>query len=156
MERRTLRLHNYDAALADAEALLAAGYDRAGAWSLGQTCQHLATVMELSLDGFRSRLSWPIRLMARWFFLGRMLRHDVIRRRFPAPDYLQPAANADDREGLERLRTVVARLKGHAGPMQLSPVFGRLSPDEWREIHLWHCEHHFSFLLPRPAAPAGE
>jgi hypothetical protein len=156
MERRTLRLPTYDAVLADAESLLASGYDRAGTWSLGQACHHLAAAMERSLDGFPSRLPWPVRLLARWFVLGRMLRHRVFRRTIAAPPYMQPPAAADDRAGLGRLRAAVERLKGHAGPLQPSPIFGRLSPEQWREVHLWHCEHHLSFLLPRPTEPGRE
>jgi hypothetical protein len=153
MERRDLRLHDYDAVLADAEALLAGGYDRAGSWSLGQVCHHLAASMEMSLDGFPSRFPWPVRLVARWFALGKILKHRVFRRRFPAPRYMRPPAAAEDRVALERLRAAVGRLKGHAGAMQPSPIFGRLSPEQWREVHLWHCEHHLSFLLPRTAMP---
>jgi hypothetical protein len=130
MDRRDLRLHSYDAVLDEATALLASGYERVGNWGLGQVCHHLAAVMERSLDGFPSRFPWPVRLMARWFVLGRVLKHRVFRRRFPAPAFLQPPGAADDREGLERLRAAVERLKGHAGPMQPSPVFGRLSPEQ--------------------------
>jgi hypothetical protein len=151
MDRRALRLHSYDTVLAEAAALLASGYDRAGSWGLGQVCHHLAAVMERSLDGFPSRFPWPVRLAARWFVLGRVLKHRVFRRRFPALPFLQPPAVADDREGLDRLRAVIDRLKGHTGEMQPSPVFGWLSVEQWREVHLWHCEHHLSFLLPRPA-----
>jgi hypothetical protein len=149
MERRTLRLAGYDDVLREAESLLASGYDRAGNWGLAQACHHLAAVMELSLDGFPARLPWPVRLLARWFFLGGVLRHQVFRRRVSAPAYLRPPDSDDEKAALERLQAVVARLKAHAGPMQPSPVFGTLSPEEWREVHLWHCEHHLSFLLPR-------
>jgi hypothetical protein len=152
MERRDLRLHSYDDALADAEALLALGYDRAGNWGLGQACQHLAASMEMSLDGFPSRFPWPVRVVARWFVLGKILKHRVFRRRFPAPKYMQPPA-VEDRVGLERLRAAVGRLKAQAGPMRPSPIFGRLTPEQWREVHLWHCEHHLSFLRPRTAVP---
>src|SRR5437763_1213246 len=129
MERRDLRLPNYDAALADAEALLATGYDRVGNWSLGQVCDHLAATMERSLDGFPTRFWWPVRLLARWLFLGKVLRHQVFRRRFPAPRYMQPPDSVEDRAGLDRLRAVVTRLRAHAGPMQPSPAFGRLTPE---------------------------
>jgi hypothetical protein len=148
MERREVRFGDYDAVLADAEALLAGGYARAGSWTLGQAAHHLAAIMEGSLDGFPSRLPWPVRLVARWFVLGRILRHRVFRRRVPAPAFSLPPAGADDREGLARLRSAIARLQAHQGELQPSPVFGRLTPAQWREVHLWHCEHHLSFLLP--------
>src|SRR5262245_28788086 len=147
MERRNLRLPNYDAVAKDSEALLTTGYDRAGKWSLGQVCQHLATAMEMSLDGFPTRFSWPVRLLARWFFLGRVLKHRVFRRTVAAPKFLQPPDSSDDGAGVGRLQAVLKRLQEHTGPLQPSPIFGRLSPEQWREVHLWHCEHHLSFLL---------
>jgi hypothetical protein len=149
MERRPLRLHDFDEVLRDAEALLAAGYDRAGSWGLAQVCHHLAALIERSLDGFPSRFPWPVRLVARWFVLGRVLRHRVFRRRVSAPKYLLPPDAADEREALERLRAAAERFTRHKGPLQPSPLFGRLTVAQWREVHLWHCEHHLSFLIPR-------
>ncbi len=148
MERRTLRLGSYDDILRDADALLASGYRRAGTWNLGQVCHHLATFMEMSLDGFPILFPAPVRWLARWLVLPRMLRHEVFRRRYPAPEFAAPPAEVDDRAGLDRLRAAVGRLKEHPGELKPSPVFGRLSPEQWREVHLWHCEHHLSFLRP--------
>jgi hypothetical protein len=148
--RRTLHFHNYDEVLADAGALSAHGYERAGQWGLGQICHHLAAAMEQSLDGFPSLLPWPVRLVARWFVLKKVLRHDPFRRTVAAPVYLLPPDTNDDPSGLARLRVAIDRLKGHAGELHPSPVFGRLSPEQWREVHLWHCEHHFGFLRPAP------
>ena len=139
--RRALRFHNFDEILADADVFLTRGYEKIGNWSLGRICHHLAATMEKSLDGFPSLMPWPVRLVARWFVLRKVLRHDPFRRTVAAPAYLLPPDSNDDRAGLERL-------KGHVGDMQPSPVFGRLTADEWREVHLWHCEHHFSFLRP--------
>jgi hypothetical protein len=153
MNRRTLRFHDFDAVLRDARALLAGGYSRAGNWSLGQVCQHLATVFGMSLDGFPSRAPWPIRLVARTFVLGRILRHKVFYLRAPSPKYLQPPGSVEDAAGLQRLEESVKRLAGHTGAMQPHPIFGELTAEQWLEVHLWHCEHHFSFLLPREGAP---
>jgi hypothetical protein len=147
--RRTLRFTSYDEILADAEALAAKGYDRAGAWGLGQACDHLAKTMERSLDGFPDKMPLPFRVLARWVALGGILKHRQTNRKFPAPAYLQPPDAADDRAGLDRLRSAVGRLKGHAGPMQVHPAFGKVTPEQWREIHLWHSEHHLSYLSPR-------
>jgi hypothetical protein len=147
--KRTLTFRSYDDVLADAGNLAANGYERTGSWGLGQTCEHLARTMECSLDGFPSKAPWPVRLIARWFVLGRILKHRPLNRRFPAPNYLQPADAAEDRAGLERLTAAIQRLKGHSGTMHEHPVFGRVSPGEWREIHLWHSEHHIGFLTPK-------
>jgi Protein of unknown function (DUF1569) len=146
--RRPLRFHSYDDVWADAKALTTSGYERAGSWSLGQVCDHLARTMELSLDGFPSMFPWPVRLAARWFVLGKVMKHRPYRRQFRAPSYLLPATD-EDQAGLEQLRKAIDRLKNHAGEMWPHPVFGQLTPNEWQELHLWHCEHHFSFLHPR-------
>ena len=76
------------------------------------------------------------------------MRHETLRYTFASPAYLLPPEGNDDWPGIERLRAVVLRLKGHVGEMHPSPAFGRLSTEQWREVHLWHCEHHLSFLRP--------
>src|SRR3954452_11842982 len=50
--RRELRFASFDEVVADAENLLAKGYDRAGNWDLAQVCGHLAEWMRFPLDGF--------------------------------------------------------------------------------------------------------
>jgi Protein of unknown function (DUF1569) len=152
--RRTPRYHSYLEMLADAEGLAANGYERAGNWSLGQVCRHLTHTMEKSLDGFPGLKPWPFRLAARTFVLGGILQHRQHKRRFPAPGYLLPADGEDDRTGLDALRSVVGRLMIHKGELHPHPIFGRLTPSQWHEVHLWHAEHHLSFLVPKnsPAA----
>src|SRR5690349_8705952 len=155
MERRCLRFDGFDEVLSDADALLRSGYDRGGNWGLAQTCHHLAASLETTLDGFPRRMAWPVRLLARWLFLPTILRHGVIRVRLPSPAYLLPPDAADEPVAVARLRTAVARFEAHSGAMHLSPAFGRLSREQWRELHLWHCEHHLSFLKPRSVQDKG-
>jgi hypothetical protein len=139
--------------LREAESLRTSGYERAGNWDLARVCNHLAIVMEMSLDGFPMR-PFPrlVRWAARCLFLGSILRHQVFRWQIPAPHFTLPPDTHDDWAAVERLRAALDRLLSHAGPMQPSPVFGQLSAAEWWELHLWHCEHHFSFLWPNRAA----
>jgi hypothetical protein len=151
MPRRTVRFSDFDQVLADADRLLAGGYDRAGNWGLAQVADHLAKVITFSIDGFPSLMPWFMRLGARWFALGAILRHKVFRWSFAAPKYLLPADGVADRDAVERLRGAVERYKAHSGPLHPSPAFGALTNEQWREVHLWHSEHHLSFLLPREA-----
>lgn len=156
MNRRTVRYPDFDAVLADVDGLLAGGYDRGGRWTLGQMGHHLATVIEMSMDGFPSAFPAPFRLLARWLVLGRILRHQRFGAGYAAPKYMEPPENPDDRAGVDRLRQAVARFRAHPGPLAPSPLFGRLTAEQWREVHLWHCEHHFSFLHPMAApSPPG-
>lgn len=60
--RRTLSFASLDEAVRDAEMLLAKGYDKAGQWSLGQCCGHLANWLSYPMDGF-PKAPPPIRLM---------------------------------------------------------------------------------------------
>lgn len=152
MERRATHYDALSDAVADAERLLASGYDRAGRWTLAQVACHLATVIEMSRRGFPWYLPWPLTAFARWFAMGPVLRREVFRIRMPAPQFLQPPVDADDRAGVDRLRAAVALFEGPGDTVFPSPVFGRLTREQWRQVHLWHCEHHFSFLVPRAAA----
>jgi hypothetical protein len=147
--RRNLRFQCYDDVLSDASRLATAGYDRLGKWGLGQACDHLAMTMERSLDGFPSSFSLPLRVLARWVALGGILKHKQSNRKFPAPAYLDPPDSETDQAGLAKLQAVVKRLQAHTGEMRPHPVFGGVTPDQWREIHLWHSEHHLSFLIPK-------
>ncbi len=152
MERRTLRLSSLDDAVLDARTLLASGYARAGTWSLGQIGHHLAAVITMSMDGFPWYLPWPLTALARWWSLGAILRHEVFRQRIPAPKFLRPPDAVEDSEGVEKFAAAAARLNTFAGKLHPSPIFGTLTREQWLEVHLWHAEHHLSFLLPKGPA----
>lgn len=151
MPRRSLRFQNYEQVLVEAERLNEMGYEPTGNWSLAQVCHHLSMVMEYSLDGFPKQQPWLFRWIARRFFLPRVLKHQVIRGRAPAGAALQPPDSPDAPAALARLHKAIDRLKNHKGELAPSPAFGPLTPDEWREVHLWHCEHHLGFLAPKGA-----
>lgn len=148
MERRTLKVGALTDAAREARSLLTGGYQRAGKWSLGQVCTHLATVITMSLDGFPWYLPWPFYWPVRWFALSSVLRREVWRSSVTAPKFLMPPDAVEDAEGVAKLETAAGRFVGHTGQFHASPIFGPLTPEQWREVHLWHCEHHLSFLLP--------
>src|SRR5262245_27879851 len=140
-----------EAVVRDAEALLASGYTRAGDWSLGQACDHLTTAIGMSLDGYPVMMPAPARWLIRWMYFNKIQRHEQLSRRVPAPKWLMPADGVEDRAGVERMKAVLERFQAHAGPLHPSPIFGKMSKEEWANVHLWHAEHHLSFLHPAPA-----
>ena len=146
--RRKLHFADADAMVREVEALLATGYTRAGKWSLGQMCDHLARVIEMSLDGYPMMMPAPVRWLIRWIAFKKVQRHEPLSRSVKAPKWLMPPDNVEDRAGADRLNEVVARWKAHTGPMRPSPIFGTMTNEEWRNVHLWHAEHHLSFLHP--------
>lgn len=152
-KRRELRLEGLPEISAEARRLQESGYDRAGTWSLGQVCNHLAILMEMSVDGFPFRFPWLVRKLMRMMFLGSVMKRKPLRLRAPAPGPLKQPEPVDDEAGITRLEAAVQRIQ-QSETFVPSPVFGRLTPEEWRQLHLWHSEHHLSFLLPHKAENA--
>ena len=148
--RRSLRYESFDELMADAERLVSTpGTQTLGNWSLGQLLAHLSAAIEMSLgDVPPPRVPWPIRIVG-FFVKGRVLRKG------PSPGFKLPAEAepkvyptvASAEEGLQRLRTSVARAK--AGRMSARhPILGPLTHEEWGQLHLRHAELHLSFAVP--------
>ncbi|MFO0804845.1 MAG: DUF1569 domain-containing protein [Gemmataceae bacterium] len=157
MSRRTLRFATLDDAVADAEELLAKGYDKAGQWSLGQVCGHLANWLSYPMDGF-PKAPPPIRLML-W-----LARHSIGPGKLkqylatgdmgagkPTMPQSVPAPDADDREGVAKYRAMVDRAIRFAGTPLPSPLFGPMDRDTWVKLNCVHAAHHLAYLTPKHA-----
>jgi len=149
MPRRELDFRSFDDVVTDARHLLAIGYERAGAWSLGQICHHLELVMRGSMEGFTARFPWYLRLA------GPVIKRVVLKQRKLAagvkgPAEIMPPAVPDETAAVESLIVRCEQVRDHTGIFYPSPLLGRLSPEEWRQIHLIHASHHLGFLSPKP------
>ena len=73
----------------------------------------------------------------------------------PSPSQVpnSPEQEAEQmQQRFQQMFVVLIQQRSAAAADRVFPsVFGRLSPAQWREVHLWHCEHHLSFLLPKQA-----
>ncbi len=155
MTRRTLSFDSLDAAVADAERLLANGYDKTAQWNLGQCCGHLANWLGFAMDGF-PKAPAPIRFML-WMgrntvgpsMLKKVLATGTMGAGKPTMPASVPAADADDREGVEKFKAMVDRANRFAGPPLPSPLFGTMDRDTWVKLNCVHAAHHLSFLTPR-------
>ena len=98
VERRKLTFATLDDVVADAENLLAKGYDKAGNWDLAQVRGHLAEWLRFPLDGFPKPpllirpMLWLMKVTAGKKMLEKILarrihagRADDAARRFRAP-----------------------------------------------------------------------
>jgi hypothetical protein len=144
--RRSLRFESFDDILQEAERLVAANAGTTGNWTLGQILEHLATVMEKSIDGFQSRASWPIRLIARTFLRDKVLR-DGMKAGFRLPPQAEAELvrpEADPHAALDHLRRAVERLRTECHRAE-HPAFGQLAINEWNQLHQRHAELHLSF-----------
>lgn len=126
---------------------------RVGNWTAGQIFGHLAKWIEMGYEGFPFRFPWFVRMMARWSLAG-MLR-DGMKPGFHLPKKTLEKIGAFPQypdmpidEGALRLKRALARLKAGEIPPHESPAFGKLSLDEWTQLHLRHAELHLSFLHP--------
>src|SRR5262245_39643223 len=138
MSRRTIRLADLDAVVREAQALHTQGYTRGGTWSLGQMCDHLAQTIERSMDGFPAKLPAPVRWLITWLYWKKVERHEPMKRKVDAPKWLAPPPAVEDPVGLARLQAAVARFNAHPAALHPSPVFGRLTKEQWHECHVWH------------------
>jgi hypothetical protein len=148
--RRPLNFRTPDEVYADLRELRRRGYTPSGNWNLSQVCNHLAYFAECTLDGFDFRVPWLIRTL----FGGFLKRQVLSSRKMPAggytPQRVLPTPDLDEVEAVARLTRALERLFREPGPFHPSPLFGTMSRDEWRELHLIHCSHHLSFLAPNP------
>ncbi len=153
--RRALHFNSLDEVLADLDRLEQAeasgSVKTLGNWSAGQVFTHLAMLFEMSLDGFTFTAPLPVRLM------GPMLKKRVLSdREIPTGIQLRGGSAAalippDDvsfEQGMQRLRAVIGRVTGGEQMTHRSPVFGRLSHEEWTTLQLKHCALHLGFLIP--------
>jgi hypothetical protein len=147
LKRRQLAFDDFSQVWADIQNLLAQGYTRVGKWSLGPMCDHLALALDGSIDGFAYMPPWYFRIVAR-----QILPVILWRKRFPTgaklPERFEPTADISDEIGAQRFAERLGRFENHHGAMALHPFFGKLSNQRWRKLHLIHCAHHLSFLLP--------
>jgi len=146
--RRALEFKSLDEVVADAEMLVSSSRTRIlGNWPLERLLTHLATAINLSIDGVSAKVPWFIRLVGPFMkkrFLTKMspgikLSKDI------EPGFYPPAASLH--EALQMLRTAVARLRTEKMTAR-HPVLGKLTHDEWTQLHLRHEELHLSFAVP--------
>lgn len=153
-ERRKLTFATLNDAVADAENLLAVGYEKAGDWDLAQACGHLSEWLRFPIDGFPKvpLLLRPVFALTR-LLVGRSMKRNVLAKGFPAGGRTMPqtvfASGGNDATAVAKLKETVERFEAHAGPVHPSPLFGSMTKDEARALQLRHLAHHLSFLVPK-------
>ena len=156
VQRRDLRFGDFEQVNADLdrlEAALDAGtLTHTGNWTPGENFDHLAKFLRFALDGFSSKAPAPVRWIARMMFKKKATSsEEPIPAGFKLPkqaSVLLPEPGVEDREGLQRLRTQVARILSGEQMTHPSPLFGSLTHEEWLTLQRKHMALHLSFLHP--------
>lgn len=149
-ERRVLHFNSLADILADVERLAQAREVRnLGNWSPGQVINHLAVVMNKSIDGFEQKAPKIVRFFIRLFMKRRFLTKTMapgfkLPRRAQAELVLPPVTLE---EGVANFRRAFERLQKES-PHAAHPALGVLTPEEWQQLHCRHSELHLSFLVP--------
>ena len=155
-ERRQLKFDSLADVVRDADSLLAKGYDKVGKWDLSQCASHLAYWLTCPIDGFGKA---PLVAKAfLWFArntVGPGQLKKILANGFPPGGMTDPASvkpsDGNDAAAVQKLKTAIARFEAHTGPIVPSPFFGPMDKDTNRKLHLVHCAHHLSFLIPKQA-----
>lgn len=143
--RRELSYGSLSDLLADLR-LLERGYKQTGNWNLSQACWHLARATEFSMRAGPFPELTPQQQAA-----GPMKNAILASGKLPsgisAPDEFVPPADPADSE-VDHLIAAMEKAESFEGPFAPHRVFGPLTNTEARQLRLFHCAHHLSYLTP--------
>ncbi|MDG2389362.1 MAG: DUF1569 domain-containing protein [Planctomycetaceae bacterium] len=148
-ERRPVEYTSISAVLSDAEFLTVHPHRTVGSWSYGKILQHLADSYNRSIDGFGYKNAFIIRIIA-----GNFMKKKFLREKMPAGFKLPkaqeeklPSQETSIEESLANLKQAIARFECEEARAD-HPAFGKLTSEEWIQLHLRHSELHMSFVKP--------
>jgi len=122
-----------------------------GNWTPGQNMQHVGLLIKGSYEGMPFSMPAPVRFLARMFLMSKVRRQEK-----PPPAgaiklpesaaTLRPDPGITDREGLEFLREQVGRIRAGERMTHPSPLLGKMTHDDWVNLHRKHASLHLSFI----------
>ena len=148
LDRRQLRFASFDEVFADVEKLASSPSTRMlGNWQLGQLLGHIAWTVNSSIDGIPFKGRWHMRIVG--FFIKGWVIKNALPTGIKLPKDEEVSAYppvSSWQEGLDMLRKAAHRTKTEKMTSR-HPVLGKLTHDQWLQIHLRHCELHLSFAV---------
>ena len=124
------------------------------AFSLSQTLQHTAQSIEYALSGYPVLKPVGFRVT-----IGRLVKHLFLRRGAMRHNLAAPVDGAPELDpalavigSLTRLRTAVAALLAHTGPLQPHPTYGVCTPAQGAQLQAMHLREHLPGLAVFGAA----
>lgn len=145
--RRKVAYASLEEIAADAKRLNAADASATGNWSRGQIFEHLARLMDFSLDGFPFNMPGVFRLIGKYYFKPLILKNGMkpgINLKGNSLKALAPDP-LEDQAGLDHLLNSIERLQNES-QRHRSPFLGELTREEWDLLHQRHAELHMSFI----------
>lgn len=148
-ERRPVSYQSLSAVLEDAQFFASHPHQTVGQWSYGKILQHLADSYNSSFDGVDFKAPFVIRWVVRTFFKQKFLR-EKMSSGYKLPKKAEaklPSQETPVDAALANLKQAISRFEREE-PRAEHPVFGKLTPEEWLQLHLRHSELHMSFVKP--------
>lgn len=150
--RRHIEFRELSDILADARGLAARPCVAVGNWTFAQNLEHVAAAIDMGFDGTDFKAPWWARvlvapLVKNWVLTRPMRSGFRLPRRAAA---LLPDPQVTLEAALAHLESAVARFESET-PTHPHPFLGRLTKDEYVQLHLRHAALHLSFVVPRPA-----
>ncbi len=147
-ERRELNFRSLDEAVADAERLATGKVRTTGNHTFGQILEHLSLTHDMATGKIEApRPPLVIRLLMP-LMRGMILRGPV-KPGFKLPkkseDFFWPAGEIDIQQALAHLRASVENYKAK-GPLDVHPIFGRVTREQNDRLNCGHCAMHLSFV----------
>lgn len=156
---RTINLDSLEALAEELDRLESASaagtLRRTGSWSLGQCCQHIGKFFNGALDGFDGKAPLPLRVLAKMFIKRKALGPEPMPGGINLPaaaSALLPDPDISDEAGLAFLREPIARVGRGERFKHPSPLFGKLTHEQWMTLQLKHAALHLGFLDPGEGA----
>jgi|TARA_R110002094_G_scaffold121117_2_gene115933 Protein of unknown function (DUF1569) len=122
----------------------------AGGWTPGQCMSHTAVFIKSSYDGFELGAPWILRAVCSLLLKPIATKPKSQMKpgiKLPAKaKELLPEDAVSVEEGIAQMRTQIARIKSGEQMTQVSPLLGKMSHEQWVNLHLNHCRMHFGFF----------
>ncbi len=149
-ERRELHFNSMGDILNDVEYMAAGDPPRStGNWTSAQIVQHVGLTIDFSIEGFPVPKA-PLLLRIACRLLRKKLLRDPMKPGVTLPPKfarLRPQTRVTWDEAVDGFRVAMTKLDTKRMTCR-SPVFGKLSHEQWEQLHCRHAEMHFSFIAP--------
>ncbi len=153
---RDLRFNSLDEILAEAEVIDPATATTLGNWTAAQIVEHVARFMTASRTGFPADMKPPLFLRVPFTLLRGLVVHRKPPRGVKMPrqmvDAFVPPAETNWDDALSHLRSEVNAINNGERFTRPSPLFGKLSHEQWLKLHCGHAAMHMGYILPAKAA----
>jgi len=150
--RRSVQFNNFDDVLADAAAIEASSDPKQlKGWTPGENIDHVAKLIWFCVQGYPKDAipPLPMRLLGPLFKKGTLA--NGFKPNLPLPKKLAvafaPRSGVTVASAVSNLRDGIAAFRAR-GPIDRNPMLGKMTPEQWEQLHCRHAELHFSFIEP--------